>query len=98
MKIQEITKYTFKGKEYNTLNEIKEDVHNTLGLEVLDKMIKVCPPQKRKDLYKLLDVLCSKEIREVLTECLNITFEVPLTDYDDNCLNYDTTEINILDI
>ena len=96
--IKSITKYNFKGKEYNSLKEIKEEIHNTIGLEVLDKIVRVCPPQKHKDLFNLLDVLCSKEVREVLTDCYSVTFEQDVTDYDNNSFNSDIEEINILDI
>jgi len=98
MKVQAITKYTFKSKEYNSLGEIKEEIHNTIGLEVLDKIAKTCPLEKHKDYFKLLDLLCSKEVREVLTECFNVKFDEPITDYDDNCFNENTKEINVLDV
>lgn len=98
MKIKEITKYTFKGKEYSSLSAIKEDIHNTIGVEVLDKIAKTCPLQKHKDYFKLLDLLCSKEVRSVLLDCLNVTFEQELTYYNQGSLEGDTEEINILDI
>lgn len=97
MKIKEITKYVYKGQEYKNLKDIKEDVLNTIGEEVLDKINRVCPPQKHKDFIKMLDVLCEPEVREVLTECLNITFEEEIEGT--TCGSFiDTEEINILDI
>lgn len=93
MKIQSIQKFKYNGKEYNSLNEIKEEIHNTIGLEVLDKIVRVCPPQKHKDLFKLLDVLCSPEVRKVLTDCLNVTYETTPEFYDD-----EIEEKNVLDL
>lgn len=96
MKIEAVTKYNYKGKEYKTLEEIKEAVHNTIGLEVIDKINRVCPPQKHKDLFKLLEVLCLPEVRETLTECYSITFERETQDFDYN--TEETETINILDL
>lgn len=93
MKIKEVKKYIYKGKEYNSLLELKNEIENIIGLEVLDKIVRVCPPQKHKDLFKLLEVLCSPEVRKVLTECLNITFESEPEFFGD-----EIEEINILDI
>lgn len=91
MKIKEVKRYIYKGKEYNSLQDIQNEIHNTIGLEFLDKMQRVCPLEKHKDYNKLLDLLCSPEIRKLLTECLNVTFEQ--TDEDDN-----EYKINILDL
>lgn len=74
MKIQAKTKYVFKGKEYNSLKEIQEVIHDIIGLEVIDKINRVAPPQKHKQLFDLLEVLCKPEVRVVLMECYNITF------------------------
>jgi hypothetical protein len=90
--IKAITKYVFKGVEYDSLIDIQDEVHNTIGLEVLDKVMRVCPPQKHNDLDKLLDLLCSKEVRETLIECYCNTVEI----YDEYEHEYET--INILDI
>lgn len=98
MLIKPVTKYPYKGKEYNSLKVIKEEIHNTIGLEVLDKVSKVCPLQKHADYQKLLDLLCSKEVRELLTDCFNTTFEQELPYYDQNSLHGDTETINILDV
>jgi hypothetical protein len=93
MEIKAVTKYNFKGKEYFTLKEIKEDIQNTIGLEVLDKIVRVCPPQKHKDLFNLLDVLCSPNVRKVLMECLNVTF-----DSEPEFFGEEVETINVLDI
>lgn len=98
MKVKAIVKYPYKGKEYNSLKEIKEEIHNTIGLEVLDKISKICPLQKHKDYFKLLDLLCSKEVREILNQSFTVTYDEPITDYDDNCFNEDFEEINVLDV
>lgn len=90
MKIKAITKYLYKGKEYNSLKEIKEVVHNTIGEEVLDKIVRVCPPEQHKNLFNMLDVLCSPDVRKVLLECYNITFEAVTEDEE-------TKTVNILD-
>ena len=89
--IKAITKYKFKGVEYNSLLEVQNKIHDIIGLEVLDKIQRVCPLEKHKDYLKLLDLLCSKEVRTVLTDVLNVTFEVEgeTTEQDE--------EINILD-
>lgn len=91
MKIQSITKYTYKGKEYNNLKEIKEVIHNTIGEEVIDTINKKIDI-RHKDLILLLDILCSKGVREVLTECLNVKFERY------NEFKEETEVVNILDL
>ena len=103
MKINSITKYKFNDKEYNSLKEIKDEVENIIGEEVLDKIQRTCPLAKHADYLKLLNLLCSPDIRKVLNTYLNITFEreVDVSDYDR--LNYYTytdpiETINILDI
>lgn len=88
MKIKPVTRYLFKGKEYNSLKEIKEAVHNTIGEEVLDKINRVCPPEQHKNLFKMLDVLCSPEVRKTLLECYTITFEENDEDEEINILDY----------
>lgn len=93
MKITPVTKYPYKGKEYASLKDLKEKLHDTIGLEVLDKIVRVCPPQKHKDLFNLLDVLCSPEVRKVLTEVLNVTIESEPEFFGDKI-----EIINILDI
>ena len=96
MEVKTITKYSFKGKEFNSLKEIKEELHNRIGTEVLDKITKTCPLQKHADYLKLLNLLCSKEVRKVLLECLSVTHtEVELSgeynQYEENIIT------NILD-
>lgn len=93
MKITPVTKYPYKGKEYASLKDLKEKLHDIIGLEVLDKIVRVCPPQKHKDLFNLLDVLCSPEVRKVLTEVLNVTIESEPEFFGDKI-----EIINILDI
>jgi hypothetical protein len=87
MKVKAVTRYPFKGKEYNSLKAIKEEVHNIIGLEVLDKVNRKIE-LRHKDLLPLLELLCSKEVRDVLVECLSITY------YDE----FEDKDINILDI
>lgn len=96
MKIKSVTKYNFKGKEFNTLEEIKEEIHNTIGLEVIDKINRVCPPQRHKDLFELLKVLCSPEVRNVLIECYSVTFEKEIQDFD--YMSEEIETVNILDL
>ena len=91
MKVKAITKFVYKDKEYNSLKEIKEAIHNTIGEEVIDKINKTVEV-RHKDLFKLLDILCEPEIRKVLTECLNVEFE----DY--NQFNDTSETINVLDL
>lgn len=91
MKVKAITKFVYKGKEYNSLKEIKEAIHNTIGEEVIDKINKTVEI-RHKDLFKLLNILCEPETRKVLTECLNVEFE----DYDQ--FNDTSETINVLDL
>lgn len=95
MRIKAITKHVFKGKEYNSLSEIKDEIQNTIGLEVLDKIARKCPLGKHKDYQVLMDLLCSKEVRDVLIECLSVTFDKEPEEWDES-EEYKT--INILDI
>lgn len=94
MKVIEIKKYLYKGKEYKSLESVKDEVHNTIGIEIIDKINRVCPPQKHKDLLNMLEVLCSPEVRKVLMECYNVNFEKE--EYTEN--GWEETNINILDI
>ena len=76
MKIKAITKYPFKGKEYNSLKEIKEEVHNIIGEEVLDKInkkidIRHCiGGENLKSQRVSLYGINQKEIFETLTKLL----------------------------
>lgn len=92
MRVQAITKYLYKGKEYKTLKEIKDTIHNTIGEEFLDKMQRVCPLEKHKEYLKFLELLCSPEIRSILNECLNVTFDISGEDEDEEEI------INVLDL
>ena len=100
MKINSITKYKFNDKEYNSLIEVKDEVENTIGKEVLDKIQRTCPLAKHADYLKLLNLLCSPDVRKVLNTYLNITFEREIEELKDDRSFYDTpTEtVNVLDI
>lgn len=101
MKINSITKYKFNNKEYNSLQEIKDEIENIIGEEVVYKIEKTCPLSKHADYLKLLNLLCSPDIREVLNTYLNVTFEreADISDYDKLNFYEDPTEtINILDL
>lgn len=91
-KIKTVIRYVFKGKEYKTLQDIKEEIHNTIGLEVIDKINRVCPPIKHKDLFNLLEVLCKKDVRDVLMDCYSHTVTFYDEYYDDPI-----ETINVLD-
>lgn len=91
MKVKTITKYTYKGQEYNSLKDIQDKLHNIIGEEVIDKINKKIDI-RHKDLFILLDIICSKEVREVLTEVLKVEVE-RYNEYDDK-----TETINILDL
>ena len=75
MKIKPIIKYPFKDKEYKSLKELQNAVHDIIGAEVIDKINRKIDI-RHKDLFILLDILCDKEVRQVLTESLNITVDV----------------------
>ena len=91
MKVKTITKYTYKGQEYNSLKDIQDKLHNIIGEEVIDKINKKIDI-RHKDLFILLDIICSKEVREVLTEVLKVEVE-RYNECDDK-----TETINILDL
>lgn len=91
MKVKAVTKYVYKGKEYNSLKDLQSAVHNIIGEEVIDKINRKIDI-RHKDLFVLLDILCSKEVRDVLTECLNIEFD----EYNEETEQDET--INILDL
>lgn len=93
MTVTAITKFVYKGKEFDTLKDIQTHLHNVIGEEVLDAMYKVCPPQRHADFVKLLDLLCKPEIRKILTECLNVEFTKPSEDWHE-----EGETVNILDI
>ena len=95
MQVIAVTKYKYKGEEYNSLEEIKEKLHDKIGIEVIDKINRVCPPQKHSDLFNLLDVLCKPEVRKTLKECYSVEFE---REIEDSMHEGETEKINILDI
>lgn len=76
MKVDTVTRYVFQGKEYKSISEIKETIHNKIGEEVIDKINRVCPPEKHANLIKLLEVICSPEVRKVLIECFNVEIDI----------------------
>ena len=99
-KIKTVTKYTFKGVEYNSLKEVQDAVHNTIGTEFFDKMQRLCPLGKEKDYFKLLELICSKEIREMLIDCFTTTYIETSVDIDSSeryCGEIKTI-VNILDV
>jgi len=101
MKVQSVMKYKLNNKEYGSLQEIKDEVENIIGEEVLDKINKTCPLAKHADYLKLLELLCSPAVRKVFNTYLNITFEKEIDPDDYDIINpYDhpTETINILDI
>lgn len=95
MKIQAVTKYNFDGVEYNSLKEIQSKLHDIIGEEVLDQINRKIDI-RHKDLLPLLDLLCSKEIRNVLMKCYNVTYEA--TNYDAENGEYEVEVKNILDL
>ena len=95
MKIQAVTKYNFDGVEYNSLKEIQSKVHDIIGEEVLDQINRKIDI-RHKDLLPLLDLLCSKEIRNVLMKCYNVVYET--NKYDAENGEYEVEVKNILDL
>lgn len=89
-KVKQITKYSYNGKEYDSLKDIQNDIHNTIGENVIDKINKTIDI-RHKDLFKLLEIFCSVEVRKTFLECLNVTFT---QEYEDG----KETTVNILDI
>lgn len=63
----------YRGKEYRTLNEIKEIVENEIGVKIIDKFDDFVP---RKNYLKVLEVLAHPENRVTLTRLLNVTYHV----------------------
>lgn len=94
MKIEAITKYKFDGKEFESLKDVKEDLHNTIGLEVLD-VINRKVNLNHKDLFTLLDIICSPKVRKALLKTLNVTYE-RVTDCENG--HEETEIINVLDL
>ena len=90
MKIKAITKYKYNGKEYNNLKDIQNDIHNIIGENVIDKINKTIDI-RHKDLFKLLEIFCSVEVRKTFLDCLNVEFDTE-DEYGD------IKTINILDL
>lgn len=90
MKIEIITKYKFKGVEYSTLKEIQDKIHDIVGEEVLDKINRKCEI-RHKDLFIMLDIICSPEVRAVLLEVLNVN----ITEINED---EEETTTNVLDL
>ena len=90
MKIKAITKYKYNGKEYNNLKDIQNDIHDIIGENVIDKINKTIDI-RHKDLFKLLEIFCSVEVRKTFLDCLNVEFNTE-DEYGD------IKTINILDL
>jgi hypothetical protein len=75
MKVKTITKYIYNKQEYNTLKDIQDKLHNTIGEEVLDKINRKCDI-RHKDLFVMLEIICSPEVRKVLLDTLNVTIDI----------------------
>ena len=90
MKIKAITKYKYNGKEYNNLKDIQNDIHSIIGENVIDKINKTIDI-RHKDLFKLLEIFCSVEVRKTFLDCLNVEFDTE-DEYGD------IKTINILDL
>ena len=88
MKIKAITKYN--GKEYNNLKDIQNDIHDIIGENVIDKINKTIDI-RHEDLFKLLEIFCSVEVRKTFLDCLNVEFDTE-DEYGD------IKTINILDL
>lgn len=100
MGIKTVTKYQYKGVEYDSLKAVQDAVHNTIGEEVLDKLQRVCQLTRHADWFKVLDVLCKPEVRQTLIECYNVTYieTSPIVDSSDVYQGEKETELNILDL
>lgn len=90
MKIKVITKYKYNGKEYDNLKDIQNDIHDIIGENVIDKINKTVDI-RHKDLFKLLEIFCSVEVRKTFLDCLNVEFDTE-DEYGD------IKTINILDL
>lgn len=75
MLVKQITKYVFQNVEYSSIKDLQDKLHDTIGIEVLDLINKQCDI-RHKDLLKLLDIICSPEVRKVLKQCLNVEIEL----------------------
>jgi len=94
MEVEAITKYKLKGEEFNSLKDIKEHLHNKIGLEVIDTINRKVEI-KHRDLFTLLEIICSPPVRKTLLNTLNVTFET-VEDFNNGHSN--TEIINVLDI
>lgn len=95
MKIQAVTKYNFNGVEYNSLKEVQAKVHDIIGVEVIDLISKKIEI-RHKDLLPLLELLCSKEVRNALIQCYHVTYETNKYDVENG--EYEVEIKNILDL
>lgn len=95
MKIQSVQKYMFGGVEFNSLKEVQDKVHDMIGATVIDQINKKIEI-RHKDLLPLLELLCSKEIRNTLIQCYNVTYET--VKYDAKNEEFEVEIKNILDL
>jgi hypothetical protein len=75
MEITEITRYEFDGKEYKTLQAIKTEIENRLGV-IIDKCDIPLSSKQRLSILKVF--ITNKESLEYL---LGITFTVETSEY-----------------
>lgn len=83
MEIQEITRWRFDGKEYNTVDAIKTEIENRIG-KIIDYSDVTLNPKQRLNIHK---AIC--ENKTELRKLLSVTF--------DQNPNEGGKEINILD-
>lgn len=95
MKVQEVKRYIFDGIEHSSLEAVKSKVQDIIGEKVID-VISSEIEIKHKDLIPLLNVLCSKGIRDVLTKCYSVTYEEVTHNYEEGEFEVDVK--NILDL
>lgn len=68
-------KYQYKDKVFDNLKDIKKEVEDVIGKEVMELITKKTNVEF-KDLLKLFEIITSKHVRTVLNECLNVEVEV----------------------
>lgn len=81
MEVKTVTRYQVNGKEFNSLKDVQDYAHNIIGEEVID-VIDNTIGVHHKDLFKLLDILCKKEVREALIKAYSITHTFDVGDFD----------------
>ena len=82
MEIQEVIRYKYEGKEYNSLKEVRTEVENRLGA-IIDK---ISPPLTFKQRLAILETLVNN--KDEIKALLDVEYFSEAAECNRNVLDY----------